>query len=420
MSIVRMIGIGLVFGGASIAWMILGGITDARTGEQDRKLDERVGDLWGSEQTQLPPELVFRWTERRHERVTKTEGGRETQEKRLVEEERRERVGLDASDIAVSLASDLRRKGLLWYSLYGVQFRAKWQYRHASSKAGTLDVSFRFPDPAGVYDDFRFAVGGSDHTRRVSPQDGEVHASVPVGPDQTIAIEVQYESRGRDAWRYAPNAGVGALRNFHLALATDFAGIDFPPASMSPSARERAGGGWQLEWRFADVITGHSMGVLTPQRLQPGELAAKLAFSAPVSLLFFFVVLFVLGALRRLDIHPMNYLLLAGAFFAFHLLFAYSADWLPVEAAFALASAVSLALVVSYLRLVVSPRFAWREAGMAQLVYLVGFSLAHFWEGLTGLTVTVLAIVTLATVMQLTGRVRWSELLASRQPVGAR
>ena len=109
-------------------------------------------------------------------------------------------------------------------------------------------------------------------------------------------------------------------------------------------------------------------------------------------------MMFVLATLRRIDIHPMNYLMLAGAFFAFHLLFAYTADRLPTEAAFALASAVSILLVVSYLRLVVSQRFAYVEAALAQLVYLVGFSWAHFFEGFTGLSVTVLAVVTLAAV----------------------
>ena len=65
---------------------------------------------------------------------------------------------------------------------------------------------------------------------------------------------------------------------------------------------------------------------------------------------------------------------------------------------------------MSYLRLAVGPRFAFVEAGLAQLVYLVGFSLAHFWDGFTGLTVTVLGIVTLFALMQLTGRIRWSEV----------
>jgi inner membrane protein involved in colicin E2 resistance len=158
-------------------------------------------------------------------------------------------------------------------------------------------------------------------------------------------------------------------------------------------------------------VSGFGIGMITPQRLQPGELASALAFSAPISLFFFFLVIYVLATLRRIDIHPINYYFVSGAFFAFHLLFAYTADHLPVEAAFALCSAVSMALVVSYLRLVVSASFAWREAAFAQAVYLIGFSLAHFWEGFTGLTVTVLAILTLFVLMQLTGRVRWSSVL---------
>jgi inner membrane protein involved in colicin E2 resistance len=114
-----------------------------------------------------------------------------------------------------------------------------------------------------------------------------------------------------------------------------------------------------------------------------------------------------------------NYLLIAAAFFSFHLLFAYSVDHISVEAAFAICSVVSVVLVVSYLRLVVSTLFAFREAALAQLVYLVGFSLAHFWEGYTGLTITVMAIVTLFVMMQLTGRVRWHEVLSFKNPLKA-
>ncbi len=44
----------------------------------------------------------------------------------------------------------------------------------------------------------------------------------------------------------------------------------------------------------------------------------------------------------------------------------------------------------------------------------MGFSLAHFWEGFTGLTATVLAIVTLYLIMQLTGRVKWSSALSGK------
>jgi inner membrane protein involved in colicin E2 resistance len=154
--------------------------------------------------------------------------------------------------------------------------------------------------------------------------------------------------------------------------------------------------------------------MIMPARIQPGELAQSLSFSAPISLLFFFLVIAVLAKLRNLDIHPVNYFFLGAAFFAFHLLFAYSVDHLPIAAAFALSSVVSVAMVTCYLRLVVSQRFAFVEAGLAQLVYLVGFSMAHFLEGFTGLTLTVLSVATLFLLMLLTGRIRWSRVLGEK------
>jgi hypothetical protein len=60
----------------------------------------------------------------------------------------------------------------------------------------------------------------------------------------------------------------------------------------------------------------------------------------------------------------------------------------------------------------VGPRFALVEAGLAQLLYQIGFALAHFWDGATGLTITILGIVTLFALMQLTGRLRWESALA--------
>ena len=73
-----------------------------------------------------------------------------------------------------------------------------------------------------------------------------------------------------------------------------------------------------------------------------------------------------------------------------------------------------MALVISYLRLVVGIRFAAVEAGIAQLIYLVLFSYAFFFKGFSGLAVTIGSILTLFVVMQMTGRIRWSEKF--RQP----
>jgi hypothetical protein len=54
-------------------------------------------------------------------------------------------------------------------------------------------------------------------------------------------------------------------------------------------------------------------------------------------------------------------------------------------------------------------RFAAVEAALAQLIYLVLFSYAFFFQGFSGLAVTIGSILTLFVVMQMTGRVRWAE-----------
>jgi len=165
------------------------------------------------------------------------------------------------------------------------------------------------------------------------------------------------------------------------------------------------------------LLSGYQIGMIMPEKLQPGPLAGRISLFAPVSLFFFFFLVFIITTIRGVDIHPMNYFFLAAAFFAFHLLMAYLVDHISIHRSFAIAAIVSLALVISYMRLVAGPRFALVECGLAQLVYLVLFSYAFFFKGYTGLAVTIGSVLTLFVVMQMTGRIKWSEKFARSVPV---
>jgi inner membrane protein involved in colicin E2 resistance len=225
-------------------------------------------------------------------------------------------------------------------------------------------------------------------------------------------VTLAYRSQGLDEWRYVLGGEVAEVRDFDLSMKTDFDAIDFPESTLSPTEKREVEGGWELRWKYANLLSGFQIGMDMPQRLQPGPLAGQIAYFAPVSLLFFFAVLFIIVTIRRIDLHPMNYAFLAAAFFSFHLLLAYLVDHISVHLAFVIASLVSIALVVSYLRLVVGERFAFVEAASAQLIYLVLFSYAFFFRGFTGLAITIGSILTLFVAMQLTGRIRWSEMFA--------
>jgi hypothetical protein len=411
-TISRIIGIIVVFCVAAVGWVALAAVTAQRSSTQSEKLGPEVQNLWGHPQAQSAPAFKFTWKTTRQTDETVEEGKQIRHVKKTVEDDHARDVLPSAATLRADIHLDHRLKGLLWYALYDVTFDGAWSYVHDQPEAGRLEIAFAFPVPDAVYDDFQFVVNGHDWAREVRPENGYVTFRVDLHSSQTVTLQVHYRSRGIDQWSYRPaTEGVASLQNFVLTVGCDFADIDYPADAMSPSQRQRGGGGWLLTWGFKQVLTGQSMGLVMPRRLQPGELATSLAASAPVSLLLFFIVLFVLSVRYQLDIHPLNYLAIAGAFFAFHLLFAYSVDHIQIAPAFGLASAASIGLVVSYLRLVVSPRFAYRRAAVAQLVYQVGFSIAHFWDGYTGLSVSVLATLTLFLVMQMTGRVSWTNAL---------
>ncbi len=416
MRIGHVVAVMAIFGLTSIAWVTLGGSTSMRSQKQGYRLSQSVSELWGRPQRQRAPKLVFEWVTFREALRTERVDGKDKVIRETVRESHEREVTPASTDVDVGLRLDQRLKGLVWYSLYDVAFAGKWSYEHREAQDGFLRVELDFPDAEGLYDDLRFVVDGQDRARAMVPDKGKVTTRVPVSAGQTIALGVSYKSRGASEWRYAPAESVASLERFRVGLQTDFSDIDFPSATLSPSSKEHLGKGMRLEWRFARVVTGHGIGMKMPERIQPGELASALSFSAPISLLFFFFLLMVLGTIKRIELHPMHYVFVAASFFAFHLLFAYVVDRVSVGWAFGLSSAVSVALVVSYLRVVVSARFALVEAALGQIVYLVGFSLAHFWEGYTGLTLTLLSIGTLGLLMQLTARVRWGAVLGAAPP----
>src|SRR5262249_57006880 len=132
---------------------------------------------------------------------------------------------------------------------------------------------------------------------------------------------------------------VSQPRDFPLTARTNFKQIDFPLNSLSPTEKHELPPGWELSWKYTNLISGFQIGVAMPEKLQPGPLAGQISYFAPVSLLLFFFLMFIITTMRNIDLHPMNYFFLATAFFAFHLLLAYLVDLVSIHLAFFLFSA---------------------------------------------------------------------------------
>ncbi|MEW6081872.1 MAG: inner membrane CreD family protein [Bacillota bacterium] len=404
----RILAIIAIYLATCVAWMALAVLTEHRTHSTQEELRTQVADLYGEEHHTMAPEVYYEAARTIVDDSANSPGDMARGWNEKVVHSSRVTVVPESSDILVNLELDQRRKGLLWYSTYRVGFHGDYLIKNNTSERREYVIGFTFPTTQAIYDNFVFRVGHQDVALE-GLEEGVLSSRVPLAPGEEKAFTIGYDSRGLNRWLYVPGRGVSQVKDFTLTMVTDFKAIDFPPGTISPTSKAPVGDGWELVWRHDNLISGFTLGIKMPSRINPGPLASQITLFAPVSLLFFFFVIFILSVLRDIKIHPMNYFFLAAAFFSFHLLFAYLADHMDVHLAFAISSAVSVALVVSYLRLVVGPRFAFREAAIAQLVYLVLFSYAHFFKGFTGLCVTVGSILTLAALMQFTGRIDWEE-----------
>ena len=393
-------GVAVILAGASVAWFVLGATIAVRTQGSQSVQRDQLASQWGSEQVQSAPKF---WFSTPIIDIRKAQPGYE-----------QTAIPPASSRIDVDLALDPRQKGLLWYNTYGVAFTAT--YRVGSAPRGApIHVDFTFPTGNATYDDVTLAVDGKRIP--VTSASGVVTAVLPSAHGRMSTVAVGYRSHGIGTWTYQFGDGVVSVHDFILTMNTNFHAIDFPAKTLSPAEKQETPDGWRLTWNYRDLVGGSGVGMAFPQRLQPGVIAERITLWAPLSLLFYVFVMLVITTLRRIDLHPINYFFLAAAFFAFHLLFAYTVDRVPIGWAFAICSVVSVALTVSYLRLVVGLRFAAVEAALAQFFYLILFSYALFDEGYSGLSITVGAIVTLFITMQVTGRIDWSERFAARRVV---
>ncbi len=402
-----------IFVCTTAAWMILGATIFARTESSDSRLKGQVASTWGAPQEQPPP--TASWAQTQTKKVETEENGKKTT--RTVEETTAIFLPLESSRVEVSLDLEHRQKGLLWYSTYKVGFAGDYVFRNTSDREQWVTFTLNFPAAQAIYDDLVLVV--DDTPLPITNQKTAVTVSTKMPAGSTARLRTSYRSQGLESWRYKFGDDVSQVRDFQLRMRTNFQDIDFAENTLSPTEKRTTGGGWELTWTYKNLLTGYQIGMPMPEKLQPGPLAGQISFFAPVSLFFFFFIMFILTTLRDIELHPMNYFFLAAAFFAFHLLLAYLVDHISIHAAFLICSAVSIFLVVSYLRLAVGMRFAAVEAAGAQFLYLVLFSYAFFFKGFTGLTITIGAILTLFVVMQMTGRIRWAERFSRRAPPSA-
>ena len=399
MSLARFLAIGAIFGVATGGWFLLGATTLVRSDSFSSRLGQDVEGLWGGKLVQAAPEFS----------VAGQEASAEAQPVR---------IRPSGNKIVVGLSLDYRRKGLIWYPTYVCRFDGTYAVANHEESPRKVRAHFRFPAPKGTYVDFGCWLDGRPREGTVDPAQG-ITEPIELGPGQTREFRVAYTTRGLGEWHYRPAAGTGGVQNLDASVTTDFRDYDFADGSLSPTAKEDGPQGATLSWKSGGMLTAQDIAITMPEKINPGPLAARITFFAPVCLLFFFLVVGTIGIVRKIPIHPMHYFFVAGGFFAFHVLFAYLVDHVPVHASFAIGAVTTVLLVTGYLAAALGRDFPWPIAAAGQFFYLVLFSYSFFLKGMTGLTVAVGGVLTLAALMKVTAGVDWFAFFGRPKPANS-
>ncbi len=378
----------------TFAWFLLGAALSHRTSVSSATLQAEVSGVWGPAITQQHPQAWFE--------TPNAPGGKA-------------QVRPSSSQVTVNLTSEPKQRGLLWHRTYDVEFTGDYVFTNPTKIPQTFYISFPLPRDTAGLNGFRFQLGEStDSSRTVPETSGVVTRAILLPASGSVTLHAGYGTRGTDTWKYDfPDNR--RIAGFHLTMHTNFPDINFPVGTGSPGRRTQEQQGYTLVWDYPDVLAAPSIGMDMPKRLNAGPVASRIAFFAPVSLLFFVTIVLLIGGMKGIPLHPMHVFFISAGFFAFHLLFAYLVDLLPLLPSFGIAAATSVLLVSGYLK-AVGGNGLFKIALPAQSVYLVLFSASFFIDGLTGITLSILAVITLALLMFLTARIEWRTFFVKKPP----
>ena len=267
MSVRRLLAIGCIFAAAAGGWWILGGATAVRSSEFGSRLGEEVQRLWGVPLVQQAPSLSVE----------------------IPGSERVRWIMPAENKVRVALQADHRKKGLMWYPTYTCAFDGTYVVSNPEEVTQKVRMHFDFPAKGGTYDEFALYVNDEKVMCPVDTREG-VGEIAELGPGERAAFRITYKTRGMREWRYGMDPRVARVQNLDLAVDTGFRDVDYPDGCRSPVSSEATDNGMRLTWQATDLITKQDIGITIPEKLNPGPLTSRITFFAPVCLLFFFVL----------------------------------------------------------------------------------------------------------------------------------
>lgn len=435
----------LVIAALSAALFLPVAMIQSLVAERQARRNEAVAGIaegWGRRQTVAGPWLALpyerSWTEVKRDTVD----GR-SHETRVERQETRV-VTLPVIDVSWTVDVEVTEKarGIYKARLYGARIlgrgslevppRARYEDGSSRYRWGTPRLVLGVSDPGGLRSARDLLIGGRPATFSPGTLDatsrGGLHVPLEgTNPAQreTLAFSFALELGGLESFSIAP---LGA--DTSVAMSADWPHPSFQGRFL-PMRHEITRQGFSATWQVSRLAAQGAASVqaecafpcnrmheqVSVWLVEPASLYQRLERASKYGFLFVgltFAAFLLVELLRRLAIHPLQYLLVGLALAMFFLLLTALSEHIRFGAAYAIASAACVGLITVYLmRVLASAKLGLAFGAALALLYGVLYALLRA-EDYSLLGGSILLFALLAAVMLATRRMDWYRLTASR------
>jgi hypothetical protein len=390
---------GLVFSVVSVA--IGFRISERHTSSYSRSL-KSVQEIWGGAVVQESPSFYFNVFQEEQYEDQKT--GQLRMRQRLVPHD----MGFDSQDIAIKMKKNIRKRGLLVFPGYSMQFSGTYIIRNFLTEPRMLSFYFMLPSDAGNITGISVAIDGRPYEGDTNLANG-IQWEGLMRPGEQRTVTISYSAQGSGDFTYAMANRRVEIRKLAVALSTDFSDITIPEGAMVPTKKSSDNSGAVMQWAGEKLVTGQNIALKFKISGNYGEVVSKMFFYSPLAIVLFLGFLLVYTVARGLRLHPMNFLFIITAYFIFYLLGSYLISYVHVVAAVVISLSVSTGILAYYCYLIKTADKSllitgvMAGAGLFQWV----FSIAFFFPEHTGFMVTAASIIGFIALMKATADIDW-------------
>ncbi len=181
------------------------------------------------------------------------------------------------NEITVEIQPDYRKKGLIWYPTYICRFEGSYTITNTEEVLQKIRLHFNFPAKGATYDNFAAYIDNHLLQTAVDTKQG-LGEIIELAPGKRTEFKISYETRGIESWRYQMDQNVGRIQNLMMRVKTGFTDVDYTQGRLSPMSTNGIQEGMVLNWEATDLITNSDIGIIIPQKLNPGPLTSRITY----------------------------------------------------------------------------------------------------------------------------------------------